>query len=351
MGGLVLPPICLCLIFCMHQIIQNTMSFRSWVITLNNWTAEEYEKLITNDCLSFGVFGKEGKMGTPHIQGAMTLSKTVTLAWWKKFLPRAHVEPMRAKRKKTAFDYCKKEQDWEEIDNRKERSIAKKVRIQGYVDAIKEGKTLADIVDEEPVEAALDHRSLEWLCLQMQPARTEKPWVVWCYGESGSGKSFGVFHADGVGVDAYWHKCDSFKWWSLYGGQDVVVLEELRASHAPLNELLRLFDFVPLAVETKGGHVHMRAKTMYVTTPKDPTVFYNNDNVDCESITQLRRRVNEVVRFHCQVSLDEDGEPVEHYTRTDMTQQLRCGIYWREPEVAEVFYVASLRQPSYLSDM
>ncbi len=319
------------------------MSFRSWVLTLNNWTAEEYAKLISNDCLSYGVFGKEGKMGTPHIQGAMTLTKTVTLAWWKKFMNRAHMEPMRAKRKKAAFDYCKKEQDWEEVDNRRERSVPTKDRIQRYVEQFKDGMSLHDIVDADPVEAALSHRALEWLALKMQPPRTEKPWVVWCYGESGTGKTYAVFHDPQVGIGAYWHVCASFKWWTGYHGQDVTVLEELRPSHIPLNGLLRLFDFVPLLVETKGGHVQQRSKMMYVTTPQPPTTFYKNeDGCMDESITQLRRRVDCVLRFSHHLV---DAEDVYDYE--DVTQELRCGVFWREPQLAELFFVKS-KTPSHV---
>lgn len=322
---------------------KKTMSYRSWVITLNNWSEEEWAKLTTLDDISYGVFGKEGKMGTPHIQAAVTMRKPITLAWWKKVLPRAHLEQMRARDKKKAFDYCKKEQDWIEVDNRKAKGIPTKKRIQGYVDQLKEGKSMQAIIDADPVEAALSYRALEWLSLKLTPPRDYAPWVCWVYGVTSTGKTTAVFEE--VGVEAYWHKCDNFKWWSLYTGQEVVVLEELRASHAPLNELLRLFDFVPLAVETKGGHVHMRARKIYVTTPRDPVSFYKNEEGGMdESIAQLRRRVNKVMR--CFV---RGGE----YCMEDMTQSLLCGEYHvvddegADPFAEVPFYVASqIRQPS-----
>lgn len=42
---------------------------RYWVITLNNWTQEEYNDIISNTCFEYYCIGKEvGAQGTPHLQ-------------------------------------------------------------------------------------------------------------------------------------------------------------------------------------------------------------------------------------------------------------------------------------------
>ncbi len=300
-------------------------SARSWVLTLNNFTEKEWKELTTLTEISYGVFGRErGDNDTPHIQGAVTLKKSVRLSWWKKRCPRAHLEVMQARAEggRKAFEYCKKENDFVVIDNRartKEAS-SKRETLTEWVEAFKAGTTLGELIQQDPVTAAAYHKPLEWLALKLVKPRTVKPYVIWLYGPSGVGKSTRVL--DEVGVQAYWHKCDSFKWWSLYTGQQDVVLEELRGGHATLNELLRLLDFTPLAVETKGGHMQMRATKVYVTTPFAPTrIFRDEDGARHEAIGQLRRRVDEVYECYC----DVEG----NYCCEDKTEELQCGKFYQ----------------------
>lgn len=304
---------------------------RSWVITLNNYSEEEWQTLITLPVISYAVFGKEGKEegATPHIQGAVTLAKNVRLSWWKKIVPRAHIEVMKAKQKEKAFDYCKKEGDFVVIENRARAKESRKKydALAEWTERLGEGATLAELIDADPIEAAMYHKPLEWLTLKMTAPRTEKPYVVWLYGPSGVGKSHAVMQE--VGPYAYWHKCDSFKWWSLYMGQKDVVLEELRGGHASLNELLRLFDFTPLAVETKGGHIQMRATRVFVTTPYAPTDIYRNEEGSRdEAIGQLRRRIDEV--YDCYI--DVEGRRC----RDDVTELMRCGKFYEVQKRAVV---------------
>lgn len=310
---------------------------KSWTLTLNNWTAEEWDLLTEEmkDLYARATFGKEHQPEnrpedlpaeeewTPHIQGAVTLKKAVRLSWWKKRVPRAHVEVMRARSQQgqAAFDYCEKEGDFVKIDNRErtKEASSKQKALEEWTEAFKDGDTLQTLIENDPINAAKYAKSLEWLALHLTKPRTEKPTVVWLYGPSGAGKSWRVMQE--VGPQAYWHKCDSFKWWSLYQGHREVVLEEFRGGHESLNGLLRLFDFTPLAVETKGGHMQMTSRTIYVTTPYSPVDVYRNvAHERDEAIGQLRRRVDEV--YYCYV--DWTGA----YCCEDKTEELKCGRYF-----------------------
>lgn len=95
------------------------MSGRSWCYTLNNPTEEEVEFIKCLTDVAVHVAAHEvGESGTPHIQGYIRFHKVQKLAWWKKRLPRVHVELRRArdengnwiKNSEThAFNYCLKD--------------------------------------------------------------------------------------------------------------------------------------------------------------------------------------------------------------------------------------------------
>lgn len=95
---------------------------KTWVLTLNNFTVEEFEFLKKIEC-NFKVLAKEHMVAavhnsaaaelhpdeeaTPHIQGVITFSKSVRLHKLKGLSPRAHWEP--CKDREQAVNYCLKE--------------------------------------------------------------------------------------------------------------------------------------------------------------------------------------------------------------------------------------------------
>jgi Putative viral replication protein len=87
---------------------------KNWCFTLNNWTDDDYQRLIQlvekEECI-YIIFGKEvGESGTPHLQGFIAFSKRVYLTDVKKRISNtAHFEL--ARMVPEAIEYCKKDGD------------------------------------------------------------------------------------------------------------------------------------------------------------------------------------------------------------------------------------------------
>jgi hypothetical protein len=88
---------------------------KNWCFTLNNYTDEDYDRLVNlvdnGDC-SYIVFGKEvGESGTPHFQGFVSFPKRVYLNdLRRKVSDQAHFELARFVAESIA--YCKKDGDF-----------------------------------------------------------------------------------------------------------------------------------------------------------------------------------------------------------------------------------------------
>ncbi|MGL6008997.1 MAG: hypothetical protein ACRC1D_06015 [Culicoidibacterales bacterium] len=88
---------------------------KNWCFTLNNYTNEDYERLIQlveNEECAYIIFGKEvGDSGTPHLQGFVAFSKRVYLTDVRKRVSiQAHFELARLVPE--SIEYCKKDGDY-----------------------------------------------------------------------------------------------------------------------------------------------------------------------------------------------------------------------------------------------
>jgi len=72
---------------------------RKWAITLNNYTKEEYDNILTHfthKTQYVYIIGKEvGEQGTPHLQMYVESKNAISLASLKKIIPRGHMRKPR----------------------------------------------------------------------------------------------------------------------------------------------------------------------------------------------------------------------------------------------------------------
>lgn len=88
------------------------MVSRTWCFTVNNYSEDDRSSLLQLP-YSYLIIGDElGDSGTPHLQGYVTLQKSVRLSFLKKINSRAHWEI--AKKASAAAQYCKKEGNFRE---------------------------------------------------------------------------------------------------------------------------------------------------------------------------------------------------------------------------------------------
>jgi hypothetical protein len=112
--------------------------------------------------------------------------------------------------------------------------------------------------------------------------------VIWRWGGTGTGKTYGVYqeHPD-VFVPL------SFKWWDGYDGHKVVLLDDIRGDYCKFHEILMLTGERPFRVESKGGSRQAVYDTIYITSPFHPADMWQT----IEDKSQLLDRITEIVHF------------------------------------------------------
>lgn len=93
---------------------RSTSKGRRWCLTLNNYTDEEFNNLVS--CLeqrnSKYILGKEiGENGTPHIQGYFEVKNPISFNSIKKINERIHLEKAKGNQKQN-IEYCSKEENF-----------------------------------------------------------------------------------------------------------------------------------------------------------------------------------------------------------------------------------------------
>lgn len=109
---------------------------------------------------------------------------------------------------------------------------------------------------------------------------------VYCFwGATGTGKSRRAWEE--AGLEAY-PKDPRSKFWDGYVGQEHVIIDEFRGG-IDVSHLLRWLDRYPVIVEVKGSSTVLKAKTIYITSNKDPRDWY--PDLDDETKAALLRRM------------------------------------------------------------
>lgn len=277
------------------------MSCKSWIFTLNNYTAAETRLLGDLEC-TYIVYGKEvGINGTHHLQGCVTFAKSKRLTALKKILGRAHWEE--AKELEAARNYCMKDGDYTIRDNRVQ---GKRTDLQEVTDFIASGKTLAETAQQFAPTYVKYHqglRSLAQLYKNPGPRRT-KPIVYWFYGPTGTGKTRTVFERE----RDLWTSSGDLTYFNGYENQRAVVFDDFRGGFCKFRYLLRLLDLYPVLVNLKFGYTDWNPDRIYLTSNKHPERCYNLPD---EDMGQLLRRIDCIIRFQAGgIQCVEKGEDV-----------------------------------------
>nr|WMI39908.1 replication-associated protein [Rhinopithecus-associated circovirus 1] len=272
---------------------------RNFVFTINNWTQEDLDKLMTLP-IKYLVYGREvGDEGTPHLQGYVELDRRTSFAKVKETIPRAHVEARKGTQQE-AIAYCKKDDDWEESGER--RIQGERLDIKKITESIQKGGGIRTILELEEITLnVFTIRTAEKLLQYYEPRRDYKPHVVWIYGPTGTGKTRASIKAL---PDAYFFSNSTGRWWSGYDGHEDVIIDDIRRDTISFVQLLGLTDRYGHHIEDKGSIRQFRGRRIIITSPGDPKEIYNHGEF-VEDITQLTRRIDAIHHF---VSENSDEE-------------------------------------------
>lgn len=267
--------------------MSSSLKSTRWCFTLNNPTDEDWSAF-PDLPYRYLVVGREvGSEGTEHAQGFVIFRGQHRLSACKKLLPRAHWEVARGSNTQAA-DYCKKDGQFEEFgdlpDAAANGAASEQERWAAAREAAKGGR-----FDDVPAdiyfryyrtmkEIAKDHMT--------KPDDLDNVSGVWIYGPPGVGKSY---KARADYPDAYLKMQN--KWWDGYQGEDNVILDDFDCKE--LGHLLKIWsDRYSFLAETKGGAVHIRPKTIVITSN------YSIDDMGWdEQMTEAIRRRFKVVHM------------------------------------------------------
>lgn len=98
-----------------NTILPRDARAKGWCFTLNNWTEEEYTKILSychESSIDKWVIGKEvGENGTPHLQGYIKGKNVIRMSTLKKICHRWHLEISKGSPEDN-FGYCSKDRDF-----------------------------------------------------------------------------------------------------------------------------------------------------------------------------------------------------------------------------------------------
>lgn len=270
--------------------------------TINNYTPTDWIRVRDLDC-QYNVMGKEvGATGTPHIQGCVTFKTPIR---FKKACTLLGGHLTRPKHLNAARKYCMKDGDYQIIGQLEQ---GKRTDLLAVYDSITEGKSLREIANSHPSEFMKYHGGISRLIsLQSDDTpRTTKPFVIWLYGATGTGKTRYAFHT----YKDIWNSSGSSTFFNGYRNQPCVLWDDFRGSFCTFAYMLKLLDRYPMKVNVKHGFKEWNPKVCIITSSKGPKEVYDKCT---EDQNQLYRRIDCVVRFN-DVNNYDGLFPPEEYT-------------------------------------
>lgn len=250
-----------------------------WCFTLNNYTEDERDHLLSLD-VHYIIVGREvGEEGTPHLQGYVHLKRPLRLQPCKDFLgsQRIHLEVARGKPWE-ADEYCQKEGDYETRGTpppKKKRNRDELATQFNTLITQRGNDGLLEFRAENPgCWAFSGHSLLRNYQSSIVPRPRRNVNAFWIWGDTGTGKS----HAAWAAYPKAFSKEPKHKWWTGYLGEEEVIIDDFGKDNVDITLLLRWFDKYPTSIETKGGQMGLLATTFVVTSNFPPQDIYAGEH-------------------------------------------------------------------------
>lgn len=268
---------------------------KHWAFTLNNYTSEEYERLINIDqeTASYLVIGKEtGEEGTPHIQGHVYFRSKISARRAKTLLgERIHIEV--ARNPNASIEYCKKDGDYVEMGQPPFKK-GKRSDLDQVKQLLDGGASVRSIAETNFRVWLRYSDSLERYVNGISRSREAPPAVIIYWGPTGTGKTRRVYEE----APELWRYPGGSGaiWFDGYVNQDDVLFDEFDGSYFKITYLLQLLDRYPVQVPIKGGFRNWKPKRIFITSNIDPNLWYNN--ASDAHVRALHRRISSINHMH-----------------------------------------------------
>lgn len=278
---------------------------KPWLITLNDYTNEEVETLnsICNNECQCAAWQKEiaPTTGQRHIQCYVLLLRKQRLSFWKRHLPRAHLDAARGTPDE-CIAYCTKEVSRDSTPGSgpfrfgtiPEDERGKRTDLLAIRGRILDGATEQDIARDYFADYVRYHGGIaKAVRLLGTPVSRHAPdgievKVYW--GPTGTGKSR---RATAEAPDAFRIQRpadkNSTKLFEGYNGQLSIIIDDFYG-WIPYDLLLRLLDRYPFRAHIHYGSVEILATRFWITSNHSPSEWYRNIG----NTAALQRRLNYV---------------------------------------------------------
>jgi len=264
------------------------MTSRGWMIT----SFKEAAPIWSEDEMKYLVYQQEKCPTTEklHWQAYVEMKNACRMAALKRiFGNEIHCQKRRGTPEE-AKKYCTKEDSY--IGNRSEfgklpEGQGKRTDLKTVSESILKGASIATIACRAPEIYVKYHKGLEKLRETTIEDRNEMTELHIIWGESGSGKTRGVFEAE---PDLYFKP--EGKWWDGYENQKAVIIDDVCWNKLddwiPHTMLLKLIDRYPLRLEYKGGFKNFTSSRIYITSMYNPEAWLMHKG--------LQRRITSVTQ-------------------------------------------------------
>jgi len=283
----------------MQEVAKSSEKARNWVFTLNNYTEADIKRLANPfEHVKYVAYGKEiaPETGTPHLQGYVCCWTPVRMSFFKKQLPRAHMEVMQG-RLLDNDRYIEKEGDFTTWGQKPDQG--RRTDLVGLKRKIEEGHHPMDLaLDDEGFTTVVGkHERFANSLYQHHRGRTmqtdrEKPEVYIRIGPAGTGKSRWL--DEQYGLSGWVEAPDNTgKWFDKCDSRPVVVFNDVDCnSRPPLDVFKKITDRYPTQRPVKGGFIWFKPKTIVFTSNSHPFEWWSEltDN-DKAAIT---RRITKI---------------------------------------------------------
>lgn len=287
--------------------------YRGWKWTLNNYTDEEVAALCEKgDCIGDGkgavaylAWGREvaPTTGTPHLQGVVVFKNERKFSGVVKWFANQRISIKHPRPGQTCGDmdaYTKKDCTPDNPHTAYGKPpMANGVR-RGFdeaVEAVQGGMRLEQVARDFGSEWVRYNRGLSSLKEMLVGHRVpdKPPFVVWLYGNAGSGKSHTAVRVGELMGDYYIvappRATGGTVWFGGYEQNRVLIFDEFRVANLGIPTLLRIMDKYQLMVEGKGTQLKLNSPYIIFTSIQKPSEMFAAFDQN-EQVEQIERRIH-----------------------------------------------------------
>ena len=296
---------------------------RNWCFTINNPTPrDDAELFLLKDDCEYMIYQLEQGEGeqTQHYQGTVVFAQQKRFGWMHKRLSRAHLEM--TKNLKKSIKYCQKEgvggrvvgtevHVYGELPS--SSGQGRRTDLEAVHNDLKSGASLQETARNHFAAFAKYGRNIQYAWAMQSEPRNEPTRVFVFIGASGTGKTRAAIERFANPYKTLAFEKRGTVWFDGYEPEfhETIIMDDFYGGIA-WSYLLQLCDRYPQPVQTKGGTVQFKPKTIIFTSNSDPRSWYKK--MDMAPFYRRLKEFGGFIRFFENnerlLELDADGEAI-----------------------------------------